>query len=380
MTNPTGLLLTATPLSTDHVSAALAEQGGPAWDRTVYRLLTGVDVRSLVRGAPVAGTGTAVSVASSGWWLRPLDQLADYLAAASRQPVLALTEHPDVGGCGYHLATPGDRPVRRIRRDRPRAWAEGAALITGGAALADSQVVPLADVARQVHGDDAAGADLPAMACVRFLPEHRAEWPLLLEQRGEALTRGLPWRSDVEPSTELPMPSAMRVISLQSAVRLPGPPRWARAIRPEVINTARTVEEADGWVCLVPTADGELAAYGAAVRVLQLAPLADGSWLGVLHPRAPVRVKSMADGIAQVEPVPEAPVNPATLGAARLSLVDALQRTRQRVRWSQSELDDADDPASLIAHQVKLSPEACQAYLAAEDAAERASILADALG
>jgi hypothetical protein len=377
--NPTGLLLTATPLSPEHVSAALAEQGGPAWDRTVYQLLTGVDPRSLAVGAPVAGQGTAVGVASSGWWLRPLDQLADYVAAASGRPVLALTEHPAIPGCGYHLATPGDGPVRRVWRDRSRGWSEGVALLTGGAALADADVKPLRDVAVQVHGNDPVGADLPAMACFRFLAEHRSEWPALLEQRGAALTLGLPWRSDVEPSTELPLPASMRVIPLDTPVRLPGPPRWARAIRPDAIATARAVVDTDGWVCLVPTVDDQPQTYGAAVRLLQFAPLADGSWIGVLHPMAAVRVLSIGDGVASIEPVPERPVNAATLGASRLSLVEALRDCRQRVRWSQAELDQSSDPAALIAHQVHLPAEACQRYLAAGDAAERASILAAAI-
>ncbi len=379
MTNPTGLLLTAHPITADHVSAALAEQGGPAWDRTVYQLLTGVDPRGLVTGKPVAGTGSAVSVASSGWWLRPLDQLADYLAAASGQAVLALTEHPEVASCGYHLATPAGPTRRGVGRERSRGWAEGVAYLVGGEPLRDGDVSPLREVAVQVHGNADSGVGLPAMACFRFLAEHRSEWPALLEQRGGALTLGLPWRSDIPDRTELPLPSSMRVISLETPVRLPGPPRWARAIRPEAINTARTVVEGDGWVCLVPTADGELADYGAAVRVLQFAPLADGSWLGVLHPRAAVRVRSMSDGLAQIEAVQEAPANRATLGASRLSLVDALQRTRQRVRWSQAELDAASDPAAIIAHQVHLPAEACQRYLAAGDAAERASILAAAI-
>jgi hypothetical protein len=377
--NPTSLLLSTTTLTSDHVSAALAEQGGPAWDRTAYRLLTGVDVRSLVKGAPTAGTGTAVSVASSGWWLRSLDQLADYLAAVSGAPVLAIMEHPTANSCGYHLATPGERPTRRVWRGRTTAWAEGVALLTGGESLTEKEAAPLAGVAKAVHGDDSAGATLPAIACFRFLAAHRSEWGVLLEQRGEALTLELPWRSDVEPSSEVPLPSSMRVISLQTPVRLPGPPRWARAIRPEVISTARTVVEADGWVCLVPTSDGQPAEYGSAVRVLQFAPLADGSWVGVLHPRAAVRIDSMAEGVAQVSTVEQAAGNAAVLGAARLSLVEALRDTKQAVRWSHGEIDGSEDPASLIAHQVKLSAEECQHYLAAGDAAERAAVLADAL-
>lgn len=379
MPHPTGLLLTATPLTSDHVSAALAEQGGPSWDRTLYRMLTGVDVRSLCKGAPVRGTGAAVSVASSGWWLRPIDQLADYVSAASGQPVLAIAEHPGVPGASYHLATPGDSPVRRVRRDRVSSWAEGVALLTGGEALGDADVQPLREVARQVHGDDPAGADLPAMACFRFLPERRGEWPHLLEQRGAALTLGLPWRSDVEASTEMPLPAAMRAIRLDTAVRLPGPPRWARAIRPEVIDTARAVVEADGWVCLLPMKDGTPLQYGAAVRILQLAPLADGSWLGVLHPRSAVRVTASGEGTVQVEAVPQRDAHPAELGASRLSLVEALSSTRQPVQWSKQEIEDSKDPAALIAHQVQLSADACQKYLAAEDAAERASILATEL-
>ena len=52
--------------------------------------------------------------------------------------------------------------------------------------------------------------------------------------------------------------------------------------------------------------DGILIAnHGAAVELLQYAPFKDGRWLGVLHPWRSVRIGSIYDGQAEVEPVPQ---------------------------------------------------------------------------
>ena len=92
MQAPCGMLMVQGDLRPEAVAAALNDQGGPPWDETVYQMVTGVDLASLVRGEPVAGEGTAVSVASSGWWLRSLDDLADRLALQVGFPVLAAFE------------------------------------------------------------------------------------------------------------------------------------------------------------------------------------------------------------------------------------------------------------------------------------------------
>ncbi len=378
MSKPTGLLLSPGAIAPDAVSHALNEQGGPAWDNTVFRLLSGVDVRSLAEGAPKRGSGTAVSLASTGWWFRPLDELADRLAATTGQPVLALLEHPGVGSA-YHLAQPGDEPVRRVRLGTDRLWAEGVALLTGGEGLAEGDTSPLEQAARLVHGDDPEGAQLPGMVAFAFLPERRAEWPALLDLRGQALQGGVLWKPAERRDADEDPPMKMRAILLETDVRLPGPPRWARAHRAEVIETAQQVVGDDGWVCLVPQVDGEVAAFGAAVRILQLAPLPDGSLVGVLHPLAGVRIEGVADGVATVDPVPQGPVEDAeAFTAARKKLVEQLA-AGSGVRWSAEELDASTDPASLIAWQVRLSTEACQSYLAAREPLARLAALDGAL-
>ena len=378
MSKPTGLLLSPGAIAPDVVSHALNEQGGPAWDETVFRLLSGVDVRSLVEGDPRAGEGTAISVASSGWWLRPLDELAVRLAIETRQPVLALVEYPGVGAA-YHLAQPGDEPVRRVRLGTDRLWAEGVALLTGGKSLAEADVVALEDAARHVHGDDPAGAQLPSMVIFAFLPERRAEWPAVLDLRGQTLQAGVLWKPAAGRDADEDPPLKMRAILLETAVRLPGPPRWARAHRAHAIETAQQVVDDDGWLCLGPQVDGEHAEFGAAVRILQLAPLRDGSVVGVLHPVASVRIEGVADGVATVDPVPQGPAADAeAFEAARKQLVELLAG-REGVRWSAEEIHASPDPASLIAWQVRLSPEDCQRYLAAREPVARLEALAAAL-
>ncbi len=378
MSKPTGLLLSPGAIAPEAVSRALNEQGGPAWDNTVFRLLSGIDARSLAEGTPKGGSGTAVSLASTGWWFRPLDELADRLATTTGQAVLALLEHPGVGSA-YHLAQPGDEPVRRVRLGTDRLWAEGVALLTGGQGLAEGDTAPLEQAARLVHGDDPEGAQLPGMVGFAFLPERRAEWPALLDLRGQTLQGGVLWKPAEQRDADEDPPMKMRAILLETDVRLPGPPRWARAHRAEVIETAQQVVGDDGWVCLVPQTDGEVAAFGAAVRILQLAPLPDGSLVGVLHPLAGVRIEGVADGVATVDPVPQGPVEDVeAFAAARKKLVDQLS-AGSGVRWSAEELDASDDPASLIAWQVRLSTEACQSYLAAREPLARLVALAGAL-
>jgi hypothetical protein len=237
-----------------------------------------------------------------------------------------------------------------------------------------------------VHGDDPAVAQRPGVFLFRLDdggegPVHRAvERNLLIRVRGDALVAGAQWRPAPARDPDEPPPAHMRAILLQSAVRLPGPPRWARALRPEAIAAARQATEADGWVCLVPHAGDIPAEYGAAVRVLQLAPLPDGSWLGVLHPRAGVRIRSLARGEAEVEAVPQRPPGPeAERAAALLGLLAKLKAANRPIRWSEAELRKSPDPAALIGWQVEVAEELCQAYLAAGDPITRIRVIERAL-
>ncbi len=167
---------------------------------------------------------------------------------------------------------------------------------------------------------------------------------------------------------------------LQTAVRLPGPPRWAGATRAVAIRTAEEAVRADGWVCLVPGVDGAAAVYGTAVRILQLAPLADGSALGVLHPLVAVRVGGIRSGVASVDVIPPGQTRDADELQAVLGLVvDGLRRLKLSVQCTERELRMSEDPAAMLGWQLVLPAETCQAYLAARDPTARLRALADYL-
>ncbi len=372
---PTGLLLAAGELSADHIAEALHDQGGPSWDKTVFRLLTGVDVAALAAGTPKAGGGTAVSLASSGWWLRNLDDVAQRLAAKAGQSVLAVFECPGPIVSGWHLAHPDGTSERRVSLDEAGQWGAGVVRLTDGEAFTAGS---LEAAAHQVHGDDPKGSALPGLFCLTADPERPEEWAALLEVRGAALTGGIRWRPGTgrDPADE--PPAQMRVVLLQSNVRLPGPPRWARAVRAVAIRTAEEAARSDGWICLAPETDEELT-YATAIRVLQLAPLTDGSAMGVLHPRCAVKVEEIEDGTASVEVVPQEESTSEAI-AEGLSLVMARLRTsRPELELSASTLSQHPDPASMIAWRLELNPTTAQDYLAASSPAARLRVLSDSL-
>jgi hypothetical protein len=381
MSRPTGLILCDGPLDPELVSAALNEQGGPEWDRTVFRLLTGVDLDSLVVGSPEGGQGTALSVASSGWWLRSLDELADRLAKDANKPILACFEYGAAQASGWHLARPDGTSERSAVVDGLRAWGAGLAALAGGDARPAEQLVDLGNAARIVHHEAAEGVDLPAVFLFRYLdsdPPERKD--ALTHVRGTALVRGLQWRPQHGRVDADSVPAQMRSLVLEGPVRLPGPPRWALARRKVAVETAQSVLDEDGWVCLVPEIDGRLARYGAAVRIHQLAPLPDGNWLGVLHPRQGVAVEALRDGLALVKPVSQrAEVDSEELDEALAKLMALLPSSDLPVRWTEDELRESDDPAALLGWQMHVTGELCQRYLAAKDPVERLRALAASL-
>jgi hypothetical protein len=379
MSKPTGLLLAAGPVSGDQVTAALHDQGGPAWDETVFRILSGVDPGSLASTKPAPGEGTAISFASSGWWLRNIDDLASRLAEAAGCAVIALFECSTPAASGYHLVMSTGEVEREVILGDPRGWVRGVALLADRE-LEIETAPSLVAIGDAVHGRDPKGAHLAAMFNFVLDASDGAEFAALLEVRGAALVAGLPWRPDGICALGDEPPFKIRTLVLQTAIRLPGPPRWARAVRAVAIRTAEEATRADGWVCLVPEAGDSAAVYGTAVQVLQLAPLADGSALGVLHPRAAVRVGRLSGGVASVDVVPQdEQEDRVALGDALDVVVGRLRAHAMGIRYSARELRTSDDPASLLGWQLPVSVQQGQLYLAARGPVGRLRALAEIL-
>jgi hypothetical protein len=363
-------------LNTDHIADALHDQGGPSWDKTVFRLLTGVDVAGLAAGAPTAGTGTAVSLASSGWWLRNLDDVAARLAARSGVSVLAVFECLRPAISGWHIAHPDGTSERRVAGELGE-WGAGVVRLTGAAPFTCER---LAEVAHLVHGDDPKGADLPGLFNFTADSDQPDEWVNLLEVRGACLAEGLLWRPGQARDPTDEVPDTMRIVLLRSRVRLPGPPRWARAVRAAAIRTAEEAARSDGWLCLVPEQGENQDVYATAVRLLQLAPLADGSSMGVLHPRCAVRVGPVEEGAATIEVVVQEEGTAQADHKEVLGLVlDRLRTVHPELAFNEQELIDDPDPAVHIAWRLEFDPLTAQEYLATRHPAARLRVLADLL-
>lgn len=377
MSKPCGLILATGAVTAEHITAALNDQGGPAWDQTVFRILAGLDVGSLVAGVPVQGEGTAISLASSGWWLRNLDDLAERLAQHSGVDLVALLGCPEPPASGWHLARADGQVERQVIVGSSRSWADGVGRLTGRS-VELVQVPPLRRIAWMVHGEDQRGVHLPSVSNLRLDPRDTDEWEALVAARGSALAGGWVWRPGPDRDLDEEPPYRMRSLMLQGPVRLPGPPRWARATRAVAIRTAEEAIRTDGWVCLVPEQDrGRPAVYGTAVRLVQLAPLGDGSFLGVLHPRCAVRVGEIKGGIASIDPLSDdEPEDRQALGDALDLALVRLRARGLKVRYSARELRTSDDPAALLAWQMAMSAEHCQSYLAARGPIARARALA----
>ena len=380
MPRPCGLILAAGSVTAEHITAALNDQGGPAWDKTVFQILAGLDAASLVAGMPVQGDGTAISLASSGWWLRELDDLAERLASHAGVDVVALLGCPQPATSAWHLARADGTSERQVIVGSSRSWADGVGRLTGRA-VELVQAPPLRQIAWMVHGEDQRGADLPSVCNFRLDPEDPVEWEALLAVRGAALADGCAWRPGTDrDSTEEP-PYKMRSLMLQGPVRLPGPPRWARATRAVAIRTAEEAIRGDGWLSLVPEqGEGRPAVYGTAVRILQLAPVGDGSFLGVLHPRCAVRIGEIQSGVASIDPLSDDEAEDReALGDALDLLLIRLRARGLRVHYSARELRTSDDPAAQLAWQLALPAEDCQRYLAGRGPIARVRALSDFL-
>ena len=383
MIQATGMLMSPGPLRPEAVRQALDDQGGPEWDETVFQMLTGVDLRSLAAGAPTGGSGTAIAFASSGWWVRALDDLADRLSANAGAPVVAVFEAPGARAAGFHLARPGRAAEREMRmvapNVQPATWQDGIARLI----KADvPKVAPLAVVAREVHGDDASGASLPGMFNFNLERATVAERRVLGEVYGTSLVGGLEWRPGARRDPSEALPSRMRVIVLTGPPRLPGPARWAKADNAEAVEIARKVIEEDGWVCLVPRVGEVLGIYGSSVQLSQFAPLPrDGRWAGVLHPREAVRIGDFGDdGIADVTPVKQTGIADAEGFDRALTRVIGLLPTRApEVEFNEDELRASDDPARLLAWQIDVDAELSQSYLGSTDPTTRLEVLSAAL-
>jgi hypothetical protein len=359
----------------EEVKEALDDQGGPAWDHTVFRLLADVDVRSLVLGAPEEGRGTGISLASSGWWFRHADDFATRLAALSGQDVLALFSATGVSG--YHLARPDGKFERRLATGSEDAWLEGVGLLLDED-LSGQVPTALGDIAFEVHGGDPVGADLPGM--FNFGLADESELDMLIQFRGAALEAGCQWKPTLARDPDEPIPTSMRGLLMASAVRLPGPPRWARATRAHAIRRAERVLREDGWLCLVPQIEGKVCTYGTAVRLLQLAPMADGSAIGLMHPRAAVKITGVEGSTVSIEVIPPASAGDIESLAAHVDAALALlPDLRRPVRIDPELLSSSSDPAQLLGWQLVLSPAQGQRYLADPDAASRMAVLVEAL-
>jgi hypothetical protein len=375
MNTPCGLLLARGGVQAEQVKEALDRQGGPAWDHTVFRLLAEVDVASLVLGEPHKGPGTGISLASSGWWFRHADDFAQRLAALSGQEILALVSGR--GLSGFHLARPDGSHERKLSGENEELWFEGARLFLGED-LNGREHPSLGEIAFEVHGDDPVGAQLPGL--FNFGLSEETEQSLLVRFRGAALQAGYQWKPGEERDPDEVVPTSMRGLSLASAVRLPGPPRWARATRAHAIRRAEKVLREDGWLCLVPQVDGELCSYGTAVRILQLAPMADGSALGLLHPRAAVKINSVEGSTISLEVIEEVPAADGELLARHVErAIELLPIVNRDVEFDADELLTSSNPALLLGWQLNLSPEQCQRYLEDGDAAARMGVLVEVL-
>lgn len=384
MPQPTGMLMTARTLTPEVVRHALDEQGGPEWDKTVFRMLTGVDLAGLAAGEPQAGEGTAISFASSGWWVRHLDILADQLASDVDAPVLAVFEAPDARASGYHLARPGQESERRLsmipEEHAISRWGEGVGKLLGSTVKVD--LPALGEVARTVHGDDPSGLDLPSVFGFSLEGAASAEKRILGEVYGTSLVGGWEWKPGARRDPAEAIPDRMRVIVLSGPPRLPGPPRWAKADRADAIDVARRVMDEDGWICLVPKVGEVLGIYGSAVQLSQFAPLPrDGRWAGVLHPREAVRIGDFdEDGFAFIEPVEQKGIADAQAFDRVLSrLIAALPEKAPDAQFDEAELRASPDPARLLAWQLPVSPELSQSYLGSTEPTTRLEVLLAAL-
>ncbi len=377
MTRPCGLLFAADSIHPEQLREALDQQDAPPWDQTVFQVLREVDPVSLVSGAPEAGRGTAIALSSTGWWFRGLDDLASRLSAIAGQPILAAFEFDWAQASGFYLALPGgDRHKQILRGSSRRIWTEGLSLLVG-LPIGEGPLRRLDQVAAVVTGGEFESSPVPSMCAFSLASYSPEEQAVIIDIMGSMLVAGACWKPGSLVRRESVPPSRMRVIALNGPVRLPGPPRWAVANRRDAIKAAYDVMGSDGWVCLVPQFSGVLAKHGSAVELLQFAPFKDGRWIGVVHPWRSVRIGSIHDGRAEVEPVPQDGISSRRAFDAALEMVlHRLANSSVPVRYSEDQLRISEDPASLLAWQLDVSAELGQTYLASRDPTVRLEVLA----
>jgi len=377
MTRPCGLLFAADSIHPDHLREALDQQDAPPWDQTAFQVLREVDLVSLVSGTPEGGRGTAIALSSTGWWFRGLDDLASRLSAIVGQPILAAFEFDWASASGFYLALPGGDRHKQILRGAPRrVWTEGLSLLVG-LPLVEGHQRRLDQVASIVCGGEFDSGAVPPMCVFSLASYSPDEQAVIIDIMGSMLVAGACWRPGSLARRLSNPPSRMRVIALNGPVRLPGPPRWAVANRADAIKAAYDVMGSDGWVCLAPQFSGVLAKHGAAVELLQFAPFKDGRWIGVVHPLQGVRIGSISEGCADVEPVPQDGISSRRAFDAALEIVlHRLANSSLSVRYSEDQLRISDDPASLLAWQFDVSAELGQTYLASRDPTVRLEVLA----
>lgn len=380
MRGPQAIVLSPGPLDPMIVRRALGEQGGPDFDRTVFRMLRGVDLGGLLHGAPGPGSGTAVVVASSAWWLRPVDDLVDRIVAEAQVPVAALVEGEGIAF--LHESRPGVGPERALRDNVEAAWEM---LRTRWSLPTRSEaLLPLSAAAVLVHEDAEEGRSLPPLVLISERPgDSESVIEACLTLRGSALVAGRPWSPGAWRAAEGPVPTHLRAIVLAGPVRLPGPARWALARRAEAVEVALQVGADDGWMLLVPEVEGQPAHYGAITCLRQFAPLPRGRWIGVLEPRTAARVLRI-DGDdarhlrAHVDPLPVDLPDGDDLDSARAALLRVAEG--KAPARALHDAQDAEDPARSIAWSVPVPLELGLAYLAAETRSDRAHLLSRALG
>ena len=376
MTRPCGLLFAADSVDPDKLRAALDAQDAPPWDQTAFQLLRDVDLVSLTTGQPISGRGTAIALSSSGWWFRGLDDLASRLASLVGQPILAAFEYDWAAASGFYLALPGgDRHKQISRGSRRRIWSEGLSLLLG-LPMNEGPLRRLDQVAALITGGESVNSVVPPMCVFSLASYSQEDQAVIIDIMGSMLVAGACWKPGSLVRRASSPPSRMRVIALNGPVRLPGPPRWAVANRRDAIKAAYDVMGSDGWVCLAPQFSGVLAQHGAAVELLQFAPFKDGRWIGVVHPWQSVRIGSIHEGRAQVEPVPQDGIASQRAFAAALEMVlHRLETSSVAVRYTEDQLRSSDDPAALLAWQLDVSAELGQTYLASRDPTVRLEVL-----
>jgi hypothetical protein len=108
--------------------------------------------------------------------------------------------------------------------------------------------------------------------------------------------------------------------------------------------------------------------------------MADGSALGLLHPRAAVKINSVEGSTISLEVIEEVPAADGALLARHVErAIELLPIVNRDVEFDADALLTSSNPALLLGWQLNLSPEQCQRYLEDGDAAARMGVLVEVL-